>query len=101
MNGSDSGCFAIGALERRTSMDGVPSGQVVVVSGAGRGWGHSICRMMARHGTQVVGTSEVEAELEELRETVRDEGGEIEIDLAHRPPLQRQPAIAGHPETRA
>lgn len=54
-------------------------GQTVVVTGAGRGWGHSICRMMAKHGAMIVATSEVEHELVELRETVRKEGGEIEI----------------------
>ena len=54
-------------------------GQVVVVTGAGRGWGHSVCRMMARHGATVVATSEVGHELEELEGTVRGEGGEIEI----------------------
>ncbi len=54
-------------------------GQVVVVTGAGRGWGHSVCRMMARHGARVIATSEVAHELEELQRTVQDEGGEIEI----------------------
>lgn len=61
-------------------MSGILDGQVVVVTGAGRGWGHSICRMMARHGAKVVATSEVGPELAELRETIQAEGGEIEID---------------------
>ena len=53
--------------------------QVVVVTGAGRGWGHSVCRMMARHGAKVVATSEVEHELRDLQSSVRDEGSDIEI----------------------
>ncbi len=61
--------------------------QVVVVTGAGRGWGHSVCRMMARHGAKVVATSEVGHELDELKATVRGEGGDIEtvvLDLTDR-----------------
>ncbi len=58
---------------------GALGGQIVVVTGAGRGWGHSICRMMARHGAWVVAISEVVDELEGLKETVRREGGDIEI----------------------
>lgn len=54
-------------------------GQVAVVTGAGRGWGHSICRMMARHGANVIATSEVEHELKDLQRTVRAEGGAIEV----------------------
>ena len=66
--------------------------QTVVVTGAGRGWGHSICRMMAEHGATVIATSEVEAELEDLRRTIRDAGGEIEIvvvDLTDRAATDR------------
>lgn len=54
-------------------------GQVVVVTGAGRGWGQSICRMMAAQGAAIVATSEVEQELYALREIVAGEGGTIEI----------------------
>ena len=35
--------------------------------------------MMSRHGATVIATSEVQLELEELQETVRAEGGDIEI----------------------
>ena len=60
-------------------MSGLLDGQLTVVTGAGRGWGHSVCRMMARHGAKIVATSEVRHELEELEATVRGEGGEVEI----------------------
>ncbi|CAN5514419.1 SDR family oxidoreductase [soil metagenome] len=61
-------------------MNGILDGQIVVVTGAGRGWGHSICRMMAQHGATIVATSEVGPELVALQETVQAEGGGIEID---------------------
>lgn len=60
-------------------MNGLLAGQTAVVTGAGRGWGHSVCRMMCRQGAAVVAASEVGQELAGLQRTVREEGGDIEI----------------------
>ncbi len=76
------------AKQSRTShVSNLLRGRVAVVTGAGRGWGHSICRMLARHGAHVVATSEVTVELEELRMTVGAAGGSLEtaiLDLTDR-----------------
>ena len=57
------------------------SNQTIVVTGAGRGWGHSISRKLASYGALVIATSEVEPELQDLADTVRGEGGQIEIQV--------------------
>lgn len=57
-------------------------GQTIVVTGAGRGWGASIARMLARHGALVVLTSEVSDELAETARLIYDEGGRADAIVA-------------------
>ena len=50
-------------------------GQVVLVSGAGRGMGREIARMVARLGATVAMTARTEAQVEEAAAAIRAEGG--------------------------
>ena len=55
------------------------TGQVVLVTGAGRGLGEGVARGLAGHGATVLAVSRTLSELEMLEQTVRDAGGAIEI----------------------
>jgi NAD(P)-dependent dehydrogenase (short-subunit alcohol dehydrogenase family) len=61
------------------------AGKSVLVTGAGRGLGHGVCRGLAGYGPIVIATARTETELNELAQTVREEGGAVEtivVDLA-------------------
>lgn len=53
--------------------------EVALVTGAGRGWGQSICLMYARHGAKVIAASRSLPELEKTAELVKAENGQIEV----------------------
>jgi len=55
------------------------TGQVVLVTGAGRGLGAGVARGLADHGATVLAVSRTKSELELLAQTVRSAGGVIEI----------------------
>lgn len=57
-------------------MAGVLSGQVAVVTGAGRGFGRAIAEALARAGAAVTVTARTAAELEETRSAIEGAGGE-------------------------
>ena len=58
------------------------AGKTVLVTGAGRGLGHGVCRGLAAYGASVIAVARTEPELAELAETVRSTGGEIETIVA-------------------
>ena len=49
---------------------------VVLITGAGRGWGRSIALAFGRAGAKVVIVSRTQSEIEETAEMIRGEGGE-------------------------
>ncbi|MYC00297.1 MAG: SDR family NAD(P)-dependent oxidoreductase, partial [Chloroflexi bacterium] len=51
-------------------------GQVVLVSGAGRGIGRAAAELIARMGARVAITSRTVAQVEEVAQAIRDEGGQ-------------------------
>lgn len=51
-------------------------GSVVLITGAGRGWGRSIALAFGRAGAKVVIVSRTQAEIEETAKMIRDEGGD-------------------------
>jgi 3-oxoacyl-[acyl-carrier protein] reductase len=58
--------------------------KVVLVTGAGRGFGHGTARKLAEHGATVLATALELSELDELASTIRGSGGSIEtfaVDL--------------------
>ena len=60
------------------------TGQVVLITGAGRGLGHGAARGLASHGATVLAVSRTVSELDALAETVRGNDGQIEtfpVDL--------------------
>ncbi|MEV0460970.1 SDR family NAD(P)-dependent oxidoreductase [Catellatospora methionotrophica] len=63
------------------------SGKVCVVTGAGRGIGHAIAMIYARHGGIVVGAARSLDELEQLKKDVEGAGGEalvVRTDVTQR-----------------
>ena len=51
-------------------------GQVVLVSGAGRGIGRAAAELIAQHGAQVAVTARTESQVAEVAESIRANGGE-------------------------
>lgn len=62
-------------------------GRVVIVTGAGRGFGHGIARKLAEYGATVVALALEDDELGDLARTIRSMGGTVEthaVDLGNR-----------------
>ncbi len=59
------------------------SGKTALVSGASRGIGASIARLLAAHGAHVVCTSRKRESCEAVAQTIRDEGGSAEAHAMH------------------
>lgn len=60
-------------------------GQIVLVTGAGRGLGHGIARGLASHGATVLAVARTASELDALEAEIRAAGGVVEtlpVDLA-------------------
>jgi 3-oxoacyl-[acyl-carrier protein] reductase len=57
-------------------------GRTILITGAGRGLGHGVARVLAGYGATVVGVARSEPELAELATTVRLSGGAIETYVA-------------------
>ncbi len=55
------------------------TGKTVLITGAGRGWGHSIARTFASFGAQVVAASRTGSELADLEQTIQSEGGQVDV----------------------
>ncbi|MGH2616179.1 MAG: SDR family NAD(P)-dependent oxidoreductase, partial [Thermomicrobiales bacterium] len=68
--------------ERIGNLKEALAGKTVLVTGAGRGLGHGVARGLAAYGVVVVAVARTEPELQELAETVRSAGGEIETVVA-------------------
>ena len=49
---------------------------VVLVTGAGRGWGRSIAFAFAREAAKVIIVSRTETEIQETAQLIKDEGGD-------------------------
>ena len=49
--------------------------KVVLVTGAGRGIGSAICRRLGRDGAHVIATARTQAEIEEVADAIRRDGG--------------------------
>jgi NAD(P)-dependent dehydrogenase (short-subunit alcohol dehydrogenase family) len=56
-------------------MSGQLTGQIAVVTGAGRGFGRAIAERFAREGAAVTVTSRTRAELDRVADTIRSAGG--------------------------
>ena len=52
---------------------------IVLVTGAGRGWGRSISIAFAREGARVIIVSRTESELEQTARIIRDSGGSVDM----------------------
>ena len=52
-------------------------GQVAIVTGAGRGVGTGIARVLAEAGTTVVGTARTESEIVRSIKSIEDAGGKV------------------------
>ncbi len=53
------------------------NGKVAIITGAGRGVGRATARLFARQGARVVLFSRTASHLQETRQAIRDQGGEV------------------------
>ncbi len=66
--------------------------KIALITGAGRGWGRSVCLALAKEGALVVAASRTQAELDETAEMVRSQGGRIEtmrVDIGKSEDVER------------
>jgi NAD(P)-dependent dehydrogenase (short-subunit alcohol dehydrogenase family) len=65
--------------------------KVILVTGAGRGWGRSICQACATQGAQVIAAARTQTELDVTAELIRSEGEKIDtmrIDIFQKNELE-------------
>lgn len=72
------------------------SGRVALVSGASRGIGESIARLLARHGAQVIVSSRKEEDCAAVAESIVAEGGKAEAFPCHVGRMEDINAIFAH-----
>jgi NAD(P)-dependent dehydrogenase (short-subunit alcohol dehydrogenase family) len=76
------------------------SGRIALVSGASRGIGEAIARLLAQHGAHVIVSSRKEVDCEAVAASIREDGGLAEAFPCHVGRMEDIAAIFGHIHSR-